>query len=276
MTLRKLRGLPKGKPKRPPYAYHHLEKIGIGAYENIPLNTMLNEVESVLGGSTPGWYQTFDNTDIVDPTPPATRTVKWYPRLIYANRNGSLPSTKTVLLTFNEPDRAAQDNISPATALAAWSIMEAHRAAGWPIASPACDKGETVGAGTWLDDFMAGTPEVDYIDFHAYIGSNGATGNAAVALLENYINDVWDAYGLPIILSEWGLVDWGDTARFTMAQTVDFASRAMQMMDANDHVAFHAQFVANVWTDDIKTQWLNAAGAETDMARLYRTVKGTA
>ena len=136
-----------------------------------------------------------------------------------------------VLLGFNEPDVWSQSNLTVSQALDLWPQL---MATGKRLGSPAVSTDQAFGKGTWLDSFMTGAAArgytVDFVAVHYY------TANTDVAAFKAYLEAVHDAYGKPIWVTEWSLVDWLHLDRFSFEDNAKFIAEATKMMDDLDFV----------------------------------------
>ncbi len=142
----------------------------------------------------------------------------------------------THLLGFNEPDGAAQANMSVARAVEAWPWLES---TGLRLGSPAAVHAD----GPWMSDFMAQVEknafQVDFITVHWYGGPN------AESLLSR-LKQIYEAYKRPIWITEFAPADWSASAtkpnRFTTAQVESFMRKVLPMLDALPFVERYAWF----------------------------------
>lgn len=187
------------------------------------------------------WYYTW-NTG----TMPAPSGVEFVP-MIRAKadvNDGNLAKAKgegDTLLGFNEPDMAQQANMSVADALAAWPKLEK---TGMRLGSPSVAWGADQ-SGKWLDQFMSGAKQkglrVDFITLHWY-GSDFSA--AAVNQFLGYVDAVHNKYGLPIWVTEYGLIDWSSgTARYaSSSQLATFITGTTKGMESRGFVERYAWF----------------------------------
>lgn len=97
------------------------------------------------------------------------------------------------LLGFNEPDHANQANLSVSEALALWPQVVAKVPSGGRLGSPAM-AGNPV-TGSWFPEFMAASPQMDFIAVHWYKGARP----------EKFISDIQeviDTYQKPLWITE--------------------------------------------------------------------------
>jgi len=121
------------------------------------------------------------------------------------------------VLGFNEPERAAQANMSVATALNIWQVItDRFEGTGIKLVSPAVSGGQ--GINEWLVPFMDEVErrnadsdpnnnlQVDAIAIHIYSVSGNGVGQANNVL--NTIDRLFNDYGRPIWLTEFAGVDF--------------------------------------------------------------------
>jgi hypothetical protein len=129
------------------------------------------------------------------------------------------------LLGFNEPDGAAQANMTVQQALALWPTLVA---TGRRLGSPATAGNATV-AGSWFDQFMQANPKVDFIAIHWYAGPNPA------ALL-NIVDTLHAKYNLPIWITEFAVADWKTPNKYTQDQVIEFMKEIIPQLESRSHV----------------------------------------
>ena len=117
-----------------------------------------------------------------------------------SNVDTAISKGATHILGFNEPDLAAQANMSPQVAADAWQNMEQFGGQ-VKIGSPAvCNGGGATGL-TWLSDFLGkcSSCQIDFLAIHWY----GLATDDGVADLKKHIGDTQKiAGGRPIWLTE--------------------------------------------------------------------------
>lgn len=116
------------------------------------------------------------------------------------------------LLGFNEPEHEEQGYITVDDAIARWPRLEARDV---PLVSPAPANIN----GTWFQDFVAKADargyRRDYTAVHWYAAPNA---NSLITQLTNVYND----FGRPVWLTEFGNTRWSGTATWTEADTFNF------------------------------------------------------
>ncbi|QNA71438.1 sigma-70 family RNA polymerase sigma factor [Streptomyces sp. So13.3] len=173
------------------------------------------------------------------------------------------------LLGFNEPDMAAQSNMTVEQALSLWPRLSA---AGRTVGSPAVAYGGDT-AGGWLDRFMSGAAargyRVDFIALHWYGGDFSTP--AAVSRLKSYLQAVHDRYHKPIWLTEYALIDFSHGTRFpTPQQQASFVTASTAMLAALPYVQRYAWFGLPA-SDTAPSSGLFRSGAvATEAGRAFR------
>ncbi|MDR3725121.1 MAG: glycosyl hydrolase [Terracidiphilus sp.] len=140
------------------------------------------------------------------------------------------------LLTFNEPDGQGESDMTVKEAIALWPRLEA---SGLRLGSPAA----TTGA-PWLDQFMAAAKarkyRVDFLCLHWY---GDITKPGAVSDLQQYLQNYWDRYHLPIWLTEYSGTDFPFHLRKTTVQdNAAFAAATIKMLEKLPFVERYAWY----------------------------------
>ncbi|MFR9644822.1 MAG: glycosyl hydrolase [Rikenellaceae bacterium] len=160
------------------------------------------------------------------------------------------------LMGFNEPDSSDQSNIAVATAIERWPYLEAMNV---PLCSPSCTDNATGLA--WIQSFMELAMEnkyrVDYIGVHWYQSTVNLTTFQNRLSLTQYVwykdedgyitKESTDSEGnarsrIPLILTEFAVVDWGTSDTLTEAQVITFMESALPWLDSTDWIAGYAWF----------------------------------
>ena len=171
-----------------------------------------------------------------------------------------------VLLGFNEPDERSQSALSVNEAIALWPEL---MATGARLGSPATTTPGSLGKQSWLGRFMeqadAADLRVDFMAVHYY------STNQDIDAFETFLNDTYAAYGRPIWITEWALVDWKNPGRFSFQDTASFFSEAVQMLDDLAFVERHAWFGLYDGMDgwNINTHLIDANGTLTEVGKAY-------
>jgi hypothetical protein len=175
-----------------------------------------------------------------------------------------------VLLGFNEPDLAGQANLTVAAALDLWPQLQA---TGSRLGSPAVASGGAT-AGGWLDQFLAGARQrgyrVDFITLHWY-GSDFS--GAATSQLRGYLQAVYDRYHLPIWLTEYALIKFGDPSTYpTGAQQAAFIAASTAMLESSPFVERYAWFALPTSKSGDATGLYRDGSTPTAAGAAYRAV----
>lgn len=220
-------------------------KIGIGAWEQGPPGWSANRI----GALGLAWYYTWKLRPLTSDGDNAQSEfvpMVWDAAQLRDNPKALTDvsaSEATVLLGFNEPDRADQADMTVQDAAAHWPQLVA---TGKRLGSPAPHQRGAVGPGGWLPQFMdtvsASGLRVDFIAVHYYATSHD------VAPFRRYLERVHRAYDKPVWVTEWALVDadtWEDgRARYSPDDTACFFRAGAAMLDNLDFVERHAWFAA--------------------------------
>jgi len=185
-----------------------------------------------------GWY--YDWSVANDDVPAQAEFVPmiWGAAAVNDADLGTVRRSGSTLLGFNEPDLSGQANMPVEQALSLWPRLEQ---TGMRLGSPAVAFGGDTPGG-WLDRFMTGARErglrVDFITVHWY---GSYFGDAAADQFMSYVNAVHDRYGLPIWVTEFGLINFTGTPRYPDAQQVTtFIAKATAAMQAAPYVERYA------------------------------------
>lgn len=223
-----------------------------------------------LGDVGASWYYTWASSDAAVPAPGG---VEFVPMIWGRDHLGDATLAQaaahgTTLLGFNEPDLAEQSGMSVEEALAAWPRLEA---TGMRLGSPAVAWGADAPDG-WLDRFMTGARaqgrRVDFITLHWY-GSDFS--DAAVGHFLGYVDAVHARYGLPIWVTEYGLMNFGGSPRYpTGPQAAAFIEGTTAGMEARPYVERYAWFGLPAVGDSIGFGLYTDATTPTEAGLAYR------
>ncbi|GAA3336152.1 hypothetical protein GCM10020358_07170 [Amorphoplanes nipponensis] len=238
-------------------------KKGVGTWQFDGIKGALDDVGA-------GWYYNWspDNNSM-----PGPADVEFVP-MIWGKANvtdATLATAKRegdVLLGFNEPDMGGQANMSVADALAAWPRLQA---TGLRLGSPAVAYGGDT-AGGWLDRFMKGAKQqglrVDFITLHWY-GSD--FGPAAVGQFLGYVDAVHARYGLPVWVTEYGLMNFTGSPKYpTGAQEAAFIRGTTAGLEKRAFVERYAWFGLPAVGDSVDFGLYRDASSPTEAGKAYR------
>ena len=212
-------------------------KKGVGSYSNV------SNAAAAMTAMRIGWYYNWG----VAPDG-ATPSVQFVP-MIWSHKNVNDEELKAakatgagVLLGFNEPDNHGQGNMRVDEAIADWPKL---MATGLRLGSPASQTGDDLKPNGWLAQFMdkakARHLRVDFVCIHPYQANLDPT--QATADLKREIEYVHTQYGLPVWVTEYGMVNWGDAnANPDAATAARFAVESAAMMDRLPYVERYAWY----------------------------------
>ncbi|MET7401126.1 glycosyl hydrolase [Dactylosporangium sp. NPDC005572] len=174
----------------------------------------------------------------------------------------------TVLLGFNEPDLREQANMTVEQALGLWPRLEQ---TGLRLGSPAVAYGGDTPGG-WLDRFMTGARSqgrrVDFITLHWY-GSDFS--DAAVGHFLGYVRAVHDRYGLPIWVTEYGLMNFTGSPKYpSTAQITAFIRGTTAQLQALPYVERYAWFSLPAVGDSVAYGLYRDGSTPTPAGEVYR------
>ncbi|MEO3809284.1 sigma-70 family RNA polymerase sigma factor [Sphaerisporangium sp. B11E5] len=211
-------------------------KKGVGVWQ-------MPGVSTALARSGAKWYYTWStrHDGVTTPKGAAFVPMIWGAKSTDARSLAEARAAGPYLLGFNEPDMAAQSDMSVEQALALWpKLMKAGRVLGSPAVAFG---GDTPGG--WLDRFMSGARKkgyrVDFVALHWYGGDFRA--QAAAGQLRDYLRKVYQRYRKPIWLTEYALIDFSNGVRHpTDAQQAAFVTASTRMLATLPYVQRYAWF----------------------------------
>ena len=249
----------------------HASKIGVGTWE-IDAN---GSAISHLGQIDFGWYYNWQPDPLWTSTTARISPTADFVPMIWGSDDATAAtmarigaSSATHLLGFNEPDNLHQADLTVKEAIDLWPLL---MSTGKILGSPGTTTGETLGADSWLGQFMeqasAKGYRVDFIAVHYY------SDNPDVNAFKSFLEAAYNEYHKPIWVTEWALVDWADPGKFSVEQLAAFASEAVQMMDDLAFVERHAWFGFYDGGDGwhLNTQLANADGSLTSLGELFES-----
>jgi hypothetical protein len=187
------------------------------------------------------WAQV-ENNDVGAPfvpmmhRPTESTAEAWLANVDKAAKKGS-----KAVMGFNEPDIAAQANLSPAAACAAWKEYMNPIAASHPemtIIGPSVSNSGSTGQGlSWLSSFHEVCPDavVHATNLHFYDIYESAT----IDRFKAHIEKGAAVYGKPVWVTEFGL----NPGSASQTQAASFLKEAMAYLDASDKVQGYSWFM---------------------------------
>jgi RNA polymerase sigma factor (sigma-70 family) len=202
-----------------------------------------NGVNSALAQSKADWYYTWStsHSGITSPSGVGFVPMIWGAGSVTASNLAQAKAAGPYLLGFNEPDMAAQSNMTVDQALSLWPQL---MATGSTLGSPAVATGAATSGG-WLDQFMSGAQakgyRVDFITLHWYGGDFNTAD--AVSQLKSYVQAVYNRYHKPIWLTEYALIDFSHGTTFPSdQQQAAFVTASAQMLSSLSYLQRYAWF----------------------------------
>jgi hypothetical protein len=218
-----------------------------------------------------GWYYTW-NTEPIESAGPAQFVPMVWSEGAKADRQvaqlGQGPKP-CVLLAFNEPDGRRQADMSVDEAVDAWDrIRPLARRIGSPAAVNAL--------GPWFEGFSARMAEqgkdYDFVAVHWY-------GAPSAKSFLRKIDDIHQAYGKPIWITEFAVADWaardGRKNRYSTGATERFMMTVLPELERRPYVERYAWMGAGAYREATLTSRLvDDTGALTALGRIYAEFDG--
>jgi hypothetical protein len=217
------------------------------------------------------WYYTWNTEPIAQAGSAQFVPMIWSdgPKLApQAARLGQDPKP-CALLAFNEPDGKRQANMSVDTAVGAWDrIRPLARRIGSPAAVNAL--------GPWFEDFSKRIAEqgkdYDFVAVHWY-------GAPSAKSFLRKIDDIHQAYGKPIWITEFAVSDWaardGRKSRYSTAATERFLRTVLPELERRPYVERYAWMGAGAYTEaTITSRLVDDSGVLTPLGQIYAEFDG--
>ncbi len=218
------------------------------------------------------WYYNWGTNNDAMPAGAEFVPMIWDENVVTAANLAKVKTEGSTLLGFNEPDLAGQAEMTVEQALDLWPQLQA---TGMRLGSPAVAFGGNTPGG-WLDRFMTGAKQrgvrVDFITLHWY-GSDFS--DAAVGQFMGYVRAVHDRYGLPIWITEYGLMNFTGTPRFPNTQQITaFITNSTRQLEAAAYVERYAWFALPAIGDSVDYGLYRDATTPTEAGKAYRSAGG--
>ena len=204
----------------------------------------------------PNWYYTWGPTAVTGLEDLPFTSMCWGSH--GAPQKGVNPP---VLLGFNEPDRSDQSNMSVTEALNLWPLLVAP---GRRIGSPATAANPSK-PGSWLEQFMAGGPQVDFVCVHWYAPPN-------VDSFLKQIDAIYAKYQKPIWVTEFAVADWAGKypGGYDVNLVQEFMKGACAGLESRDFVERYTWKTRNLADANLGTSSLfNDDGTLTALGTIY-------
>lgn len=207
----------------------------------------------------PTWYYTWDVSPV-----PGLESLPFVPMVWGSKSISKLVGSHPIVLGFNEPDGSAQSNLTPFHALTLWPQVTN---LGTKIGSPA-SAGNPSTPGSWLEQFMVTSPQVDFVCVHWY-----APPNSASFLKE--IDAIYAKYNKHIWVTEFAVADWSGKfpGGFAVSLVETFMKEACAGLDARPFVERYTWKTRTPEDTNMGTSALfNDDGSLTPLGQVYASI----
>jgi Glycosyl hydrolase catalytic core len=141
-----------------------------------------------------------------------------------------------LFLSFNEPDRSDQSNMSVSQVIELWPTLLALNV---PLASPACANP----GGEWMEQFLDSCKSLGYrVDYLAVHWYGGSSVDGFISRMSTY----WSKYGLPILITEFAPADWyakcNSDNKLTDCKVQQFMQGALAWCEKTDFIVGYSWF----------------------------------
>lgn len=214
------------------------------------------QVVKKIKSLNPNWYYTWGTTAVL-----GLEDIPFTPMCWGANSVSKFSVPCPVLLGFNEPDGAAQSNLTPTQALNLWPKLEA---VATRLGSPA-SAGNASKSGSWLETFSNSNPKFDFVCVHWYAPPN-------VDSFLNQIDNIYAKYKKPIWVTEFAVADWSGKfpGGFDVKLVSDFMKGACAGLEARPFVERYTWKTRTLSDTSMGTSSLfNDDGSLTALGQIY-------
>jgi len=207
----------------------------------------------------PTWYYTWGPTAVL-----GLEDIPFTPMCWGSKSVSKLTVPIPVLLGFNEPDGAAQSNLTPTQAVGLWPKLEAVSSR---LGSPAI-AGNASKAGSWLETFTNSNPKFDFVCVHWYAPPN-------VDSFLKQIDAIHAKYQKPIWVTEFAVADWA--GKYPGGYDVNLVSQFMKDacagLEARDFVERYTWKTRTLSDTNLGTSSLfNDDGSLTALGAIYAAI----
>ena len=203
-----------------------------------------------LTSLNPSWFYTWGTSILEDgdvsqkPDGVEFAPMKWGPWGDFDAMAVHLTNLKEIgvanyVMGFNEPDSSSQADMTVEEAIGYWQYL---MQPGTPLVSPGCVHADS----QWMKNFMAQAQAlnypVDYVAVHWY-------GGASADSLLNHLQSIYNLYGLPIWVSEFGVADWSASwpntpNRYSPEQIYTVMAEMLWRLEKKNYIKRYAWFSA--------------------------------
>jgi hypothetical protein len=270
------------------------QKIGIGAFEggdpNDPPGGVANyytaSFDSIIFNAIKAigfkWYHTWHERPLAGDDGSISYSPSWW-YSVDSDGLASVQANGNIFLGTNEP-WSGRFGITVDEAIAIWPQL---MALGNRLAAPSISSWDPGSSDPWINDFMtkiaAHGYRVDAQNVHFYTRTSDPT--TAVNEFQTYLTGIHNRFPMPIIVSEWGLNDFGASgtshaahvsgtpaAPHTMGQQIAFMQAAVQMLDGLSFVEKHAWYAATYDGTYDNYAVINGDGSRTALGDAFATL----
>jgi len=207
----------------------------------------------------PKWYYTWGTTAVL-----GLESIPFTPMCWGAKTVAKLGVPVPTLLGFNEPDGAAQSNLTPEQAMSLWpKLVQASSRLGSPAIAANASK-----TGSWLETFVNLDPKFDFVCVHWYAPPN------ADSFLKQ-IDAIWAKYQKPIWITEFAVADWAGKhpGGYDVELVKVFIKAACAGLESRDFVERYTWKTRTLSDTNLGTSSLfNDDGSLTDLGSIYSKI----
>lgn len=198
------------------YPIQFLNKYGKGMDETTVTDQMLANAPDLFNAS-PAWTYNWSNQVPQFVLDRLNKAGIDYSPCIWSsafNMSDALAqqSAPEYILGFNEPDQSGQANMTTTQVIDAWAALADAAPAGSKLVGPAISDGNFSYQKTVYDGLKSNGYRFDAIGMHLYRTDLNAFGFGSTAYS---IPGMADTYGVPVVVSEFGYVNWTRTSPYT-------------------------------------------------------------
>lgn len=170
---------------------------------------------------------------------------------------GAMHSTPkpVYIMGFNEPDQASQGNTPVVDAIALWPELQNQNV---PLVSPAATNAYNGWLGDFYNQIASRGYRVDFTAVHWY-------ANPSVDGLINHLQSIYNTWGRPIWLTEFGNVDWAGNQAWSEEDDWRFLAEFMWRAEDLLWLKRYSMFVFNA--DPPANPWSNSPGTRSNMLK---------
>lgn len=207
----------------------------------------------------PKWYYTWGTTAVL-----GLEDIPFTPMCWGANSIPKLTVPIPVLLGFNEPDGAAQSNLTPTQAFNLWPKLENLSSR---LGSPAI-AGNASKVNSWLETFTSLGVKFEFVCVHWYAPPNSES-------FLKQIDAIYAKYQKPIWVTEFAVSDWAGKhpGGYDVNLVLQFMKEACAGLEARDFVERYTWKTRTLSDTNMGTSSLfNDDESLTELGSLYASI----